>query len=181
MVWVILKVSFEIIILFRRGIQKYTAPRPKTTKLPFVDFCWAPNTPPPPKKKKKWLHLIFLGRQKARFFFGSAAPKAFDPLPDYDSTPKMVRISVFEGGKCLGNFWTLKFPYHPWDWYIRLIFLDFFMVNVGMYTIHGWYGIWCKSWRHCLIHQVSWILWAIRWYLFIVKANTWFDLNIIPS
>ena len=33
------------------------------------------------------------------------------------------------------------YPYHPWDWYICLHEWLIFMVNVGKYTIHGWYGI----------------------------------------
>ena len=28
----------------------------------------------------------------------------------------------------------------PWDWYIYLHLVDYYMVNVGNYTIHGCYG-----------------------------------------
>eukprot|EP00434_Breviolum_minutum_P005789 symbB.v1.2.005104.t1/scaffold294.1/size237520/2 len=40
------------------------------------------------------------------------AELAFDPLPDYDSTPKMVRISIFEGGKRppRSSFYTWTVP-----------------------------------------------------------------------
>ena len=36
---------------------------------------------------------------------------------------------------------SFLFPYHPWDWYIYLHEWFIFMVNVGKYTIHGWYGL----------------------------------------
>ena len=35
----------------------------------------------------------------------------------------------------------LEYTYHPWDWYICLHEWLILMVNVGKYTIHGWYGI----------------------------------------
>ena len=38
----------------------------------------------------------------------------------------------------------VRYPYHPWDWYIYLrgyVFLLIFMVNVGRYTRHGYYGV----------------------------------------
>ena len=40
------------------------------------------------------------------------------------------------------NHSILYIPYHPWDWYIYLHdMVDFYGINVGKYTIHGWYGI----------------------------------------
>ena len=41
-----------------------------------------------------------------------------------------------------------KYPYHPWD--ERYIYLHgwlVFMVNVGIYTIHGCYGSWTVSYN----------------------------------
>ena len=43
--------------------------------------------------------------------------------------------------------WCKSFPYHPWDWYIFLHEWLIFMVNlnVGNYTIHGWYVFFLKQ------------------------------------
>ena len=34
----------------------------------------------------------------------------------------------------------LRIPYQPWDWNISLHEWLILKVNVGKYTIHGWYG-----------------------------------------
>ena len=38
--------------------------------------------------------------------------------------------------------WEIGYPSHPWDWYIYLHEWLIFMINVGVYTIHGSYGWW---------------------------------------
>ena len=53
--------------------------------------------------------------------------------------------SIFDGLKAFSrnnDAWRFFLNlYHPWDeWYIYLLEWLIFMVNVGKYTIHGWYG-----------------------------------------
>ncbi len=58
---------------------------------------------------------------------------------------KCADLLAFQLGKAgARSFLRGTFPHHPWDWYIYLHECLIFMVNVGKYTIHGWYGIvWC--------------------------------------
>ena len=62
-------------------------------------------------------------------------------------------------------FWFPWYPEDPWDWYIYLHLVDFFLMgNVGKYTIHGSSGIYnhpigkeCK-WYISGIFPANWVI-----------------------
>ena len=51
--------------------------------------------------------------------------------------PQYVRYIFFVVAMLGGQ---IRIPYHAWDWCISLHEWLIIMVNVGKYTIHGWYG-----------------------------------------
>ena len=97
-----------------------------------------------PRHQKKWPYTLVTRGTPCR---DPQSIVTTTPPPFSNTTP--IRYLPTGGSNYRGrgniinpNYNTIKYPYHPWDWYIYLHEWLIFMVNVGgIYTIHGSSGI----------------------------------------
>ena len=93
--------------------------------------------------------------KKNMFFSGQFDPHHISPPKRDPKGKKNFKKTAFFRNKRV-IFSQATCPYHPWDWYIYLHEWLIFMVNVGKYTIHGWYGLIIPSFqRSCQPNDLS--------------------------